>query len=274
LSNKQKRKKSKPRNRNFGRHSEKRFADGMRAAGRLACQILDEVEKVIEPGITTVEIDGLVDHLTQEAGAESAPLNYGTPPFPGHCCISVNAVVCHGIPSLRVLLEGDIVNVDVTPKLEGYHGDTSRTFAVGEISDEARRLIVVTEEAMWRGIEACSVNAPITVVGDAIQPFVEEHGFSVVEQYTGHGTGKIFHKDPPIPHMRVKAIGGCKFPTLQLNTAFTIEPMVNTGDKFVVVDEKDAWTVTTKDGSLSAQFEHTLLVTREGIEVVTEKKSK
>ena len=274
MGNKKKRKKSKPGNRNFGRHSEKRFAEGMRAAGRLACQLLDEVEKVIEPGITTVEIDGLVDQLTQAAGAESAPLGYGTPPFPGHCCISVNAVVCHGIPSLRVLLEGDIVNVDVTPMLDGYHGDTSRTFAVGEISEEARRLIVVTEEAMWRGIEACSVNAPITVVGDAIQPFVEEHGFSVVEQYTGHGTGKVFHKDPPIPHMRVRVAEGTKLPTLQMNTAFTVEPMVNVGDKIVVVDHIDEWTVTTHDGSLSAQFEHTLLVTREGIEVVTEKKSK
>jgi methionyl aminopeptidase len=168
-----------------------------------------------------------------------------------------------------VLLEGDIVNVDVTPKLEGYHGDTSRTFGVGEISDEARRLIEVTEQALCLGIRACSINDPITVVGDAIQPFVERYGFSVVEQYTGHGTGKIFHKDPPIPHMRVRAVDGCKFPTLQMNTAFTIEPMVNVGEKFVVVDEKDEWTVSTKDGSLSAQFEHTLLVTREGIEVVT-----
>lgn len=266
---KKKRKKTKPNNRNFGRHAEKRFADGMRASGRLACQILDEVEKVIEPGITTVEIDGLVDRLTQEAGAESAPLGYGTPPFPGHCCISVNAVVCHGIPSLRPLMEGDIVNVDVTPKLRGYHGDTSRTFAVGTISDDAKRLVEVTEQAMWKGIEACSINAPITVVGEAIQPFVEEHGFSVVEQYTGHGTGKIFHKDPPIPHMRMKAIGDCIFPTLQLNTAFTIEPMINAGEKFVVTDERDGWTVTTCDGSLSAQFEHTMIVTREGIEVVT-----
>jgi len=268
LNNKKKRKKNKPSNRNFGRHSEKRFAEGMRAAGRLACQILGEVEKVIEPGITTVEIDGLVDRLTQEAGAESAPLNYGTPPFPGHCCTSVNEVICHGIPSLRVLVEGDIVNVDVTPKLEGYHGDTSRTFGVGEISDEARRLIEVTEQAMWLGIEACKANALVTVVGDAIQPFVDSQGFSVVAEYMGHGTGKTFHKDPPIPHIQVST-KEWTVPKLQLNTAFTVEPMVNVGNRELVLNEQDGWTVSTKDGSLSAQFEHTLLVTREGIEVVT-----
>lgn len=262
-----KRKKSKPRNRNrIDYRAEKKFAEGMRAAGRLAYQILDELENFIQPGVTTLEIDQLVDRLTTEAGAFSAPLNYGN--FPAHCCTSVNEVVCHGIPSERVLKVGDIINVDVTPKLEGYHGDSSRMYCVGDVSSEAKKLVDVTYECLWLAIEAVQVGSPISVIAEAIQPHAEAAGFSVVRQFMGHGIGKIFHKNPPIPHMVVPLGEGMEWPTLQPNTAFTIEPMLNAGGWEAKVLDDD-WTAITADGSLSAQWEHTLLVTRQGIEVVT-----
>jgi methionyl aminopeptidase len=251
-------------NRNRRRGS-KRFAEGMRAAGKLAYLLLEELEGFIEPGVTTEEIDQLVDRLTFEAGALSAPFGYQG--FPAHCCTSVNEVICHGIPSDRVLVSGDIINVDVTPKLHGYHGDSSRMFCVGEVSDEAGRLVSAAYECMWLGIKAVRPGCPVDVVGQAIQPYAEAEGFSVVKQFTGHGTGKTFHKDPPIPHMIVKP-GNTALPTLKVGTAFTIEPMINAGGWEAKVLE-DGWTAVTADESLSAQWEHTLLVTREGIEVVT-----
>lgn len=244
----------------------------MRAAGLLAWQILEELETFIEPGVTTQAIDDLVDRLTSDAGAISAPLNYGN--FPAHCCTSVNEVICHGIPTDRELVEGDIINVDVTPKLLGYHGDTSRMYTLGKVSDEAAKLIEVTFQCMWKGIESVYPNCPINVVGEAIQPHAEEHGFSVVRQYTGHGTGKIFHKDPPIPHMIVKLGNdpewdkGLTWPILKPGMAFTIEPMINVGgwEAHLLPDN---WTAITKDKSLSAQWEHTLLMTANGVEILT-----
>lgn len=248
------------------RNRAKRFAESMRAAGRLAFDLLEELEKFIEPGVTTQAIDDLVDFYTSEAGAISAPLNYGN--FPAHCCTSVNEVICHGIPGDRELVEGDIINVDVTPKLHGYHGDSSRMFTVGKVSDEAAKLIEVANQCLWKGIEAAYPNCPINVIGEAIQPHAEEHGFSVVKQFTGHGTGKVFHKDPPIPHMIVKIEGDMEWPILKPGMAFTIEPMINVGGWEARVLE-DNWTAVTKDGSLSAQWEHTLLMTHDGVEVLT-----
>lgn len=237
----------------------------MRAAGRLAFDLLEELERFIEPGVTTLAIDQLVDFYTTEAGAISAPLNYRG--FPAHCCTSVNEVVCHGIPSDRELVEGDIINVDVTPKLKGFHGDSSRTFAVGSISPEAQKLIDVTKQCLQKGIAALYPNCPVSVVGEAIQPFAEEHGFSVVRQYTGHGTGKVFHKDPPIPHMVIRTDG--TMPLLKPGMTFTIEPMINMGGWETVL-QPDKWTAVTKDQSLSAQYEHTLLMTGAGVEILTE----
>ena len=200
------------------RTKDKRFAEGMRSAGALAWDLLEELESFIEAGVTTNDIDALVDRLTTEAGAVSAPFNYGN--FPKHCCTSINEVICHGIPSDRELENGDIINVDVTPKLRGYHGDSSRMYAVNTVSAEAQELMDTARECLQLGIEAVSPFCTIDVIGNAIQPHAEAAGFSVVRQYTGHGIGKIFHKDPPIPHMVVRSNGD--FPVLNPGMAFTI----------------------------------------------------
>jgi methionyl aminopeptidase len=249
----------------------KRFAEGMRNAGRLAYQILEELEGFIVEGVTTLDIDNLVDKLTTEAGAVSAPFGYEG--FPLHCCTSVNEVVCHGVPSEYVLKDGDILNVDVTPKLRGFHGDSSRMFSIGQISAEDQKLIDVTKECLWLGIEAVSPGCGIDVIGHAIEPYARENDFTVVRNYTGHGTGKTFHKDPPIPHMALILDStnpdAADIPVLKPGTAFTIEPMINAGGWEVCL-EADNWTVKTADYSRSAQWEHTMLVTQEGIEVLTD----
>jgi methionyl aminopeptidase len=237
----------------------------MRAAGKLAHQLLDELEGFIEPGVTTLAIDELVDRLTTEAGALSAPYNYGN--FPAHCCTSINETICHGIPGKTELAEGDILNVDVTPKLHGFHGDSSRMFKIGTVSPEAEKLVEVAYQCLLKGIAALSPGCPVSVVGEAIQPFAAEHGFSVVQKYTGHGIGKVFHKDPPIPHMTFDS-SAVKLPPLRPGMAFTIEPMINAGGHEAKV-LGDNWTVITADCSLSAQWEHTILMTHEGAEVLT-----
>ena len=248
------------------RRNEKRFATGMRAAGKLAHQLLDALEAFIEPGVTTLAIDRLVDRLTIEAGARSAPYQYGN--FPEHCCTSLNETVCHGIPSSKTELgEGDIVNVDVTPKLRGFHGDSSRMFKIGTVSPEAEKLVEVASQCLMKGIDALSPGCEISVVGEAIQPYAAENGFSVVQKYTGHGIGKVFHKDPPIPHM-VFDSSAVKLPLLKLGMAFTIEPMINAGGHEAKI-LGDNWTVITADCRLSAQWEHTILMTHEGAEVLT-----
>jgi len=249
----------------------KKFADGMRSAGKLAYYLLEELEGFIEPGVSTLDIDRLVDKLTSEAGAISAPLDYGK--FPGHCCTSVNDVVCHGIPSDYILKDGDIVNVDVTPKLRGYHGDSSRMFGIGNVDEQDKNLMAVCKESLRLAIEAVEPGSTIDVIGHAIEPYVKEHGFSVVRSYTGHGIGKHFHTDPPIPHMALLRDttnpNAAAFPELKVGMAFTIEPMINVGGWEVAVAD-DNWTVATVDYSRSAQWEHTLLVTHEGIEVTTD----
>jgi methionyl aminopeptidase len=236
----------------------------MRAAGRLAAQILDEVAGFVRAGVTTAEIDRLVARLTRDAGAESAPLGYGRPPFPGHCCTSVNDVVCHGIPDERQLEEGDIVNVDVTPLLAGYHGDSSRTFLIGDVSPKARQLVADTWRAMWLGIRAIRPGGRIGDVGHAIQSFAEAQGYSVVREFTGHGIGRAFHGPPAVRHYGAP---GCGDPIVPGMT-FTVEPMINLGHWKTEVQD-DGWTAVTLDGSLSAQWEHTCLVTADGVEVLT-----
>lgn len=240
----------------------------MRVVGRLACRILDQVEKMIIPGMTTGEIDRVVDEMTREAGAVSAPFQYlggGSIPFPGHCCTSVNNVICHGIPSHQhVLREGDIINVDVTPKLEGYHGDTSRTFLVGAVAPQVQRLVEDTFEAMRRGIAAVKPGNRVGDIGHAVQSFAEPRGHSVVRRYAGHGIGAVFHGLPTISHIGRPGTGEPFVPGM----TFTVEPMLNTGDwRDVLLD--DGWTVLTADGSLSAQFEHTVTVTETGVEILT-----
>ena len=239
--------------------------DAMRRAGRLAARVLEQVGSRVGPGVTTEELDLLADRITTEAGAVSAP--YGYRGFPKHICTSVNHVVCHGIPSPEATLEdGDIVNLDVTVRLDGYHGDTSRTFAVGNVSREAGLLVSRTEKAMYRGIEAVRPGKFLYEVGRAIEKYISKFGYSIVRAYSGHGIGKRFHEDPMVLHHYSRA----NRIRMRPGMTFTIEPMINAGSSWEVkVSESDGWTATTADGSLSAQFEHTVLVTEDGVEILT-----
>lgn len=241
----------------------------MRAAGSLAARILNLVEKKIKRGVSTQELDDYVDKLTTEAGAISAPYQYQAvptdPPFPGHLCTSVNNVVCHGIPSEKQrLIKGDIINCDITVKLNGYHGDTSRTFIVGKAKPKVAKLVDITEQAMYKGIEAIKPGACISDIGRAIQDFVKPHGYGIVTQLTGHGIGLGFHEDPQVYHFhnpsyRLK---------LKPGMIFTVEPMLNMGKPDVALLH-DGWTIVTVDNLPSAQFEHTCLVTDSGYEILT-----
>jgi methionyl aminopeptidase len=235
---------------------------GMRSAGRLAAETLDFIAPHVQPGVTTDELDRLCAGFIRGHGAIAAPLNYRG--FPKSICTSVNHVVCHGIPGEKKLRVGDILNIDVTVILDGWHGDTSRMFCVGQVPVKAQRLIDVTYEAMWRGIEAVRPGATVGDIGHAIQSFVELHRFSVVRDFCGHGLGRVFHDAPNILHFGRPGEG----PTLQEGMFFTIEPMINAG-RWDVKILSDGWTAVTKDRSLSAQFEHSIGVTADGYEVFT-----
>ncbi|MDA1194134.1 MAG: type I methionyl aminopeptidase [Planctomycetota bacterium] len=240
----------------------------MRVVGRFAAGLLAQVEGLIKPGISTEEIDRFVDAETRKRGAISAPLGYpkgSAHPFPKHCCTSINHIVCHGIPSANdVLREGDIVNVDVTPIIDGYYGDTSRTFCVGAVDPEVQRLVDDTYEAMRIGIAQVKPGGHVGDIGHAIQRFAEGRGHGVVRQFAGHGIGTIFHGPPTISHVGRRGEGELFEPGM----TFTVEPMINLGDWRCQI-LADHWTVVTVDGSLSAQFEHTVTVTEDGVEVLT-----
>jgi methionyl aminopeptidase len=240
----------------------------MRIAGRLAGEVLDYITPFVQAGTTTDELDKLChDYMVKEQGCVPAPLNYapgGHMPYPKSICTSINHQVCHGIPSDKKLKNGDIVNLDVTPIKDGWHGDTSRMYYVGEPSIQAKRLCEVTYEAMWRGIRAVRAGAYLGDIGQAIQTFVEGMGYSVVREFCGHGIGSKFHEEPQVLHYG-KAGTGVR---LEAGMIFTIEPMVNAG-KAGIKQLGDGWTVVTKDHSLSAQWEHTILVTPTGFEVLT-----
>ena len=237
----------------------------MRAAGRLAGKLLDEVTKRVAPGVDTLSLDNFIGAFTKDHGAISATLGYGQPPYTRCSCISVNDVVCHGIPDAKtVLRDGDIVNIDVTPKLNGFHGDSSRTFLVGNVAPKARRLVADTYHAMWLGIRAVKPGGATGDIGHAIQQFAESQGYGVVREFTGHGTGRIFHTAPTIFHYGKPGSGE----PLVAGMTFTIEPMINLGHWKTEILE-DRWTAVTADGSLSAQFEHTVLVTADGVEPLT-----
>ncbi|RMG96561.1 MAG: type I methionyl aminopeptidase [Deltaproteobacteria bacterium] len=235
----------------------------MRATCRLAAQVLEFIRPYVVPGVTTGRLDELCHEFILDHGAYPAPLNYKG--FPRSICTSVNDEVCHGIPGDRVLREGDIVNIDITTILDGYHGDTSDMFFVGEVSDEARKLVEVTREAMWRGIRAVRPGARIGDIGAAIFEFAHgQHGYGVVEAYCGHGIGREFHMPPQISHVGQRGRGR----RLKPGMTFTIEPMINVGSPDCRVLD-DGWTAVTVDGTLSAQSEHTVLVTDDGVEVLT-----
>ena len=240
-----------------------REIEKMRQAGQFAATLLDYLTPLVKPGVSTLELNDAAEGWTQKRGAKSAPLGYHG--FPKSICTSVNEVVCHGIPNAKqILKEGDIINIDVTPLVDGYHGDTSRTFFIGEPSPIARKLVEVTEECLWRGIRAVKPNARIGDIGAAIQEYAEANGFSVVRDFVGHGVSRIFHTAPQIPHYGIRGRGK----KLRPGMVFTIEPMINEGTWEVEI-QADKWTALTKDRKLSAQFEHTIAVTPDGVDVLT-----
>ena len=233
-----------------------------RIAGSIAAGALDEVSKIIKPGITTDQIDRLCYEYINDHNAYSAPLFYRG--FPKSCCTSTNHVICHGIPKDKKLFEGDIVNVDVTAFKDGWHGDTSRMYFVGDVSVKAKKLSEVTYKSMMKAINILSKNITLGDIGFTIQDYVEREGFSVVRDFCGHGIGQTFHKEPNILHYGKKGTG----PKLQPGMIFTIEPMINEGD-YQTKMLNDGWTAVTKDKKLSAQFEHTVGITEEGYEIFT-----
>jgi len=241
-------------------HTAAEFAK-MRAAGRLAAEILDFVTQFVKPEITTNELNDLCHNKIIESGAIPAPLNYKG--FPKSICTSVNHVICHGIPNEKALKNGDIINVDVTVILDGWHGDSSRMYYVGDPSIKAKRLCQITYDAMMLGIEQVKPGVHLGNVGHAIQNYVEKSGFSVVRDYCGHGIGRIFHTEPSVLHYGKKENGVI----LEEGMFFTVEPMVNAGGYETILSKHDGWTVTTRDKSLSAQFEHTIGVTKDGFEI-------
>ena len=234
----------------------------IRVAGNLAAKTLDEITSHVKPGITTNELDKICYEFIKDNGGHSAPLFYRG--FPKSCCTSVNHVVCHGIPTNKYLNEGDIINIDVTAIVNGWHGDTSRMFFVGEVSVKSKNLVLTTYESMMKGISVIKKGAHLGDIGEAIQSHVEKKGFSVVRDFCGHGIGKIFHESPNILHYGKKGEGL----ELKEGMIFTVEPMINEGiynTKLL----KDGWTAVTKDKSLSAQFEHTIGITETGNEIFT-----
>jgi len=237
--------------------------EGMRRAGTLAAEVLDMVREHVKPGVSTGHLNDICHEMIVGQGAIPAPLNYRG--FPKSICTSVNHVVCHGIPGDLKLKDGDIVNIDVTVIVDGWHGDTSRMYWVGAPSIKAKRLCQITYEATMLGIEQVKPGNTVGHIGYAIQTYAEKHGYSVVRDYCGHGLGKVFHTSPNILHYGEPGEG----PVLKEGMFFTVEPMINAGHYDTILSRHDNWTVTTRDKSLSAQFEHSLGVTKSGYEIFT-----
>lgn len=236
--------------------------EGMRKAGRLAAETLDALVPLVKPGVTTAELDDVVRQMTLDAGGVPATLGYRG--YTHSCCISINHVVCHGIPSDRTLKDGDIVNIDVTPLLDGWHGDSSRMYLVGDVPLKARRLVDVTYECLMLGIEQAKPGARLGDIGAAIQAHAERQRYGVVREFCGHGVGRLFHDAPEVIHAARAGTG----PELKPGMFFTIEPMINLGKPGVKLLD-DGWTAVTRDRSLSAQFEHSIGITEDGCEIFT-----
>jgi methionyl aminopeptidase len=236
----------------------------IRRSCHLASQILDKTCAIAQAGITTLELNTFAHKLHLEAGAIPAPLHYGDPPFPKSICTSINDIICHGIPDNTKLQEGDIVNIDVTCILGGYYGDCSRMVMIGEVSPERRLVVDVAYECLMMSIAPLKPGIPISHIGDIIEPYANSRGCSVVNQFVGHGTGVKFHEGPQIPHCQ----NSINTPLIAGMT-FTIEPMINAGVRDAVIDPHDKWTARTKDGKASAQWEHTILITEDGHEILT-----
>ncbi|KAD3640925.1 hypothetical protein E3N88_30148 [Mikania micrantha] len=242
-------------------HDEKGM-ECMRASGKLAAQVLQYAGTLVKPGVTTDAIDQEVHQMIIDNGAYPSPLGYGG--FPKSVCTSVNECICHGIPDSRELEDGDIINIDVTVYLNGYHGDTSATFFCGDVDDEAKKLVQVTKDSLYKAISICGPGVELNKIGRIINALADEHRYGVVEQFVGHGVGRLFHSDPVILHYRNNERG-----RMMLNQTFTIEPMLTMGSIHPIIWDDD-WTVVTADGSLSAQFEHTILITENGAEILTQ----
>lgn len=240
--------------------------DGMRKAGRLAAEVLDALVPHVVPGVTTGELDDIVRRMTLDGGAVPATLGYRG--YTHSCCISLNNVICHGIPSDLKLKEGDILNIDVTPLLDGWHGDSSRMYIVGEASIKARRLVEVTYECLMLGIEQAKPGNHLGDIGHAIQVHAEKHRYGVVRDFCGHGLGRVFHDSPEVVHVGRPGTG----PELKPGMFFTIEPMINIGKPGVKMLE-DGWTAVTRDRTMSAQFEHSIGITETGCEIFTKSPS-
>ena len=236
----------------------------MRVAGRLAAEVLEMIHEHVQVGVTTNQLNQIChNYIVDVQGAIPAPLNYHG--FPKSICTSVNHVVCHGIPNDKPLKQGDLVNIDITVIKDGYHGDTSRMFGVGNIAPHAQRLVTITQECMYKGIELVKPGTRLGDIGHVIQTHAEANHYSIVQEYCGHGIGAGFHEDPQVLHYGTPNTGV----ELKEGMIFTIEPMLNAGKPDVKLNKKDGWTVTTEDKRLSAQFEHTILVTADGYENLT-----
>ena len=238
--------------------------EGMRRAGQFNAQLMDAVRPMLIPGTVTNEIDRFVDEYTRDHGHTPACLGYQG--YPKSCCISLNEVVCHGIPGEHALRDGDIVNLDLTSVVDGWMGDQSETFLIGEVSDEARKVTQCAFDCLHLGIEAISPHCVVAEIGRAIVRHAHGQGFSVVREYVGHGIGRRFHQDPSIPHYPSRQ---ATLDKLAPGMCFTIEPMINAGLRETTLDRTDGWTVRTRDGRLTAQFEHTILMTENGPEILT-----
>ncbi len=241
-----------------------RQREKLRAAGQFNAQLMDFVRPHVQPGVTTNQLDRLAAKYTFEHGHTPACLGYKG--YPKHICTSINEVVCHGIPSDYVLKDGDIINVDLTTVVDGWHGDSSETFMIGRVSPDALRLVQGTFDALWRGIRAIKPFSSVIEIGYAIAGYAQQQGLGVVEEFQGHGLGRQFHQPPGVPHYPVPQASR---DILVPGVCFTIEPMLNLGSKETSPPEKDGWTVRTADRSLSAQFEHTIVMTENGPEVLT-----
>ncbi len=237
----------------------------MRVAGRLAADVLDMIGPHIQPGVSTGELDRIChDYIVEQQKAVPAPLDYNG--FPKSICTSVNHVICHGIPSdSKILKSGDTLNIDITVIKDGFHGDTSKMFCVGDAPEHARRLIRITQECLYRAIDIVKPGITLGDIGHVIQQHCEAHNYSIVREYCGHGIGRVFHEEPQVLHYGKPHNG----PKIAAGMTFTIEPMLNAGTRYTKLSRKDGWTVTTKDRRLSAQWEHTLAVTADGCEVLT-----
>lgn len=233
-------------------------------ACRITAKILKRLCDHAKAGVTTLELDELSQKLHKEEGAIPAPLGYGSPPYPKTICTSLNEVICHGIPDKRPLEDGDIVNIDVSCIVDGFFGDSSRMVMIGKVSEEKKHVVAVSQECLKRAIAICKPGVPISHIGDAIEDYASSQGCSVVNQFVGHGVGIAFHEPPEIPH-HYNSISIPMAPGM----TFTIEPMINAGVREGIIDPKDHWTVRTKDGKPSAQWEHTILITENGHEILT-----